>query len=152
MSSTQKLKTVSKELEGVARAPHRAFMRAMGLGDKELNQPLIGIASTWNEATPCNMVLHDLAVEAKRGVSEMGGTPREFVSISVSDGIGMGHEGMKASLMSRDLIADSIELMMRAHCYDAFVGLAGCDKSLPGTHHGDGPLEPAQHLCLRRHH
>jgi dihydroxy-acid dehydratase len=133
MSNTRNLKTVSKELEGVARAPHRAFMRAMGLGDKELNQPLIGIASTWNEATPCNMVLHDLAVEAKRGVSEMGGTPREFVSIAVSDGIGMGHEGMKASLMSRDLIADSIELMMRAHCYDAFVGLAGCDKSLPGT-------------------
>ncbi|MBX7214358.1 MAG: dihydroxy-acid dehydratase [Thermoflexales bacterium] len=123
----------SQELEGPSRAPHRAFMRAMGLGDRELAQPLVGVASTWNEATPCNMVLHDLAEYAKRGVSESGGTPREFVSIAVSDGIGMGHQGMKASLVSREVIADSIELMMNAHCYDALVGLAGCDKSLPGT-------------------
>jgi len=134
MPSTEKLKTVSREVtEGVARAPHRAFMRAMGLNDQDFKQPLVGIASTWNEATPCNMSLSFLAQEAKRGVSELGGTPREFVSIAVSDGIGMGHEGMKASLVSRDVIADSIELMMRAHCYDALVGLAGCDKSLPGT-------------------
>ncbi len=131
--STQNLKTQSKELEGIARAPHRAFMRAMGLGDQDLKQPLIGVASTWNESTPCNMSLGFLAQEAKRGLRELGGTPREFVSIAVSDGIGMGHEGMKASLVSRDIIADSIELMMRAHCYDALVGLAGCDKSLPGT-------------------
>jgi dihydroxy-acid dehydratase len=131
--STQHLKTQSKELEGTARAPHRAFMRAMGLGDQDLKQPLIGIASTWNESTPCNMSLGFLAQEAKRGVRELGGTPREFISIAVSDGIGMGHEGMKASLVSREVIADSIELMMRAHCYDAMVGLAGCDKSLPGT-------------------
>jgi dihydroxy-acid dehydratase len=131
--NTASLKTVSKELEGVARAPHRAFMRAMGLGDQDLKQPFIGIASTWNESTPCNMSLHFLAEEAKKGVRELGGTPREFVSIAVSDGIGMGHEGMKASLISREIIADSIELMMRAHCYDAMVGLAGCDKSLPGT-------------------
>lgn len=131
--STEHLKKQSKELEGVARAPHRAFMRAMGLGDQELRQPLVGVASTWNESTPCNMSLHFLAEESKKGVRELGGTPREFVSIAVSDGIGMGHEGMKASLTSRDVIADSIELMMRAHCYDALVGLAGCDKSLPGT-------------------
>ena len=134
MSKTEHLKTASREVtEGVARAPHRAFMRAMGMNDTDFKQPLIGIASTWNEATPCNMSLGFLAQEAKKGVREMGGSPREFVSIAVSDGIGMGHEGMKASLISRDLIADSIELMMRAHCYDAFVGLAGCDKSLPGT-------------------
>ncbi len=131
MSSTGRIR--SHELDGAARAPHRAFMRAMGLGDRELAQPLVGVASTWNEATPCNMVLHDLAQYAKRGVAENGGTPREFVAISVSDGIGMGHQGMKASLVSREVIADSIELMMRAHCYDALVGLAGCDKSLPGT-------------------
>ena len=131
MSSPGKIR--SHELEGATRAPHRAFMRAMGLGDRELAQPLVGVASTWNEATPCNMVLHDLAQYAKRGVAENGGTPREFVAISVSDGIGMGHQGMKASLVSREVIADSIELMMRAHCYDALVGLAGCDKSLPGT-------------------
>jgi dihydroxy-acid dehydratase len=132
--TTQHLKTASREVtDGVARAPHRAFMRATGLTEQDFKQPLIGIASTWNESTPCNMVLHELAEHAKRGCREMGLTPREFVSIAVSDGIGMGHEGMKASLVSREVIADSIELMMRAHAYDAIVGLAGCDKSLPGT-------------------
>jgi dihydroxy-acid dehydratase len=132
--TTAHLKTKSKEVtEGVARAPHRAFMRATGLTEDDFKKPLVGIASTWNESTPCNMVLHDLAEEAKRGVREIGGAPREFVSIAVSDGIGMGHQGMKASLVSREVIADSIELMMRAHAYDALVGLAGCDKSLPGT-------------------
>lgn len=119
--------------EGPSRAPARAFMRAMGLGDEDFKKPLIGVASTWNEATPCNLTLDRQAKAAKRGVSEAGGTPREFVSIAVSDGIAMGHEGMKASLISREIIADSIELMMHAHRYDAFVGLAGCDKSLPGT-------------------
>jgi len=131
--STENLKTRSRELEGIARAPHRAFMRAMGLTDQDLRQPLVGVAHTWNEATPCNMSMNFLAQEAKRGIRELGGTPREFVSIAVSDGIGMGHEGMKASLTSREVIADSIELMMRAHCYDALYGMAGCDKSLPGT-------------------
>lgn len=130
---TTQFKTVSNELQGPARAPHRAFMRAMGLGDKELAQPLVGVAHTWNEVTPCNMVLQDLAQHAKRAIKDNGGTPREFVAISVSDGIGMGHQGMKASLISREVIADSFELVMRAHCYDAIVGLAGCDKSLPGT-------------------
>jgi dihydroxy-acid dehydratase len=119
--------------EGPSRAPARAFMRAMGLGDEDFKKPLVGVASTWNEATPCNITLDRQAKAAKRGVSEGGGTPREFVSIAVSDGIAMGHEGMKASLISREIIADSIELMMHAHRYDAFVGLAGCDKSLPGT-------------------
>ncbi|MCS7059947.1 MAG: dihydroxy-acid dehydratase [Anaerolineae bacterium] len=133
MASTEHLKTRSKELEGPTRAPHRAFMRAMGLNDADLRQPLVGVAHTWNEATPCNMSMNFLAQEAKRGIRELGGTPREFVSIAVSDGIAMGHEGMKASLVSREIIADSIELMMRAHCYDALYGMAGCDKSLPGT-------------------
>jgi dihydroxy-acid dehydratase len=132
--STEHLKTASREVtDGIARAPHRAFMRATGLTEQDFKQPLIGIASTWNESTPCNMVLHELAEHAKRGCREVGLTPREFVSIAVSDGIGMGHEGMKASLVSREVIADSIELMMRAHGYDGIVGLAGCDKSLPGT-------------------
>ncbi|MCX7719034.1 MAG: dihydroxy-acid dehydratase [Candidatus Sumerlaeaceae bacterium] len=118
--------------KGAHRAPHRAFLRSMGLGDREIDQPFVGVASTWNEATPCNLTLDRQARAVKRGVAEAGGTPREFVTIAVSDGIGMGHEGMKASLVSRETIADSVELMMRAHCYDALVGLAGCDKSLPG--------------------
>ncbi|MEW6777657.1 MAG: dihydroxy-acid dehydratase [Bdellovibrionota bacterium] len=118
--------------EGPSRAPQRAFFRAMGLKDKEIHQPWVGVASTWNEATPCNITLDRQAKAVKRGVEAAGGTPREFVTIAVSDGIAMGHQGMKASLVSREVIADSVELMMRAHCYDALVGLAGCDKSLPG--------------------
>lgn len=119
--------------EGPSRAPARAFLRAMGLTDEDLKKSFVGVSSTWNEATPCNITLNRQAQAAKRGVREAGGTPREFVSISVSDGIAMGHEGMRASLVSREVIADSIELMMHAHRYDALVGLAGCDKSLPGT-------------------
>lgn len=119
--------------EGPSRAPARAFLRAMGLTDDDLARPLVAVASTWNEATPCNLTLDRQARAAKRGIKEAGGTPREFVTIAVSDGIAMGHEGMKASLVSREVIADSIELMMHAHRYDALVGLAGCDKSLPGT-------------------
>ena len=118
--------------DGPERAPHRAFMRAMGLKDADLKRPFVGVASSWNEATPCNLTLNRQAAAAKIGVAKAGGTPREFVTIAVSDGIAMGHEGMKASLVSREVIADSVELMMRAHCYDAFVALAGCDKSLPG--------------------
>jgi dihydroxy-acid dehydratase len=118
--------------EGPERAPHRAFFRAMGLGDKDMAQPWVGVASSWNEATPCNTTLNRQAAAAKVGVTKAGGTPREFVTIAVSDGIAMGHEGMKASLVSREVIADSVELMMRAHCYDGLVALAGCDKSLPG--------------------
>jgi dihydroxy-acid dehydratase len=119
--------------EGDQRAPQRAFFRAMGLTDEEIHRPWVGVSSTWNEATPCNLTLDRQAKAAKEGVKSAGGTPREFVTIAVSDGIAMGHEGMKASLVSREVIADSIELMMFAHGYDALVGLAGCDKSLPGT-------------------
>ncbi len=118
--------------EGPERAPHRAFLYAMGLGEREIHQPLVGVATCWNEAAPCNISLSRQAQAAKRGVAEAGGTPREFTTITVTDGIAMGHAGMKASLVSRDLIADSVELTMRGHCYDALVGLAGCDKSLPG--------------------
>jgi dihydroxy-acid dehydratase len=105
----------------------------MGLTDEDIHRPWVGVSSTWNEATPCNLTLDRQAQAAKEGVKTAGGTPREFVTIAVSDGIAMGHEGMKASLVSREVIADSIELMMFAHGYDALVGLAGCDKSLPGT-------------------
>ena len=122
-----------KTLEGPSRAPHRAMYKAMGLKDKDLNKPIIGISSTCNEATPCNIHLGKLAQFAKKGTSDVNCTPREFTAIAVSDGIAMGHEGMKASLVSREIIADSIEIMMRAHQYDGLVGISGCDKSLPGT-------------------
>ena len=120
-------------IEGPFRAPNRAMYKAMGLDEEDLNRPLIGVSSTCNEATPCNIHLGRLAHSAKEGVSNAKCTPREFTAISVSDVIAMGHEGMKASLVSREVIADSIELMMRAHRYDGIVGIAGCDKSLPGT-------------------
>ena len=122
-----------KSIEGPARAPHRAMYKAMGLTDEDLDRPLVGVSSTCNEATPCNIHLCRLAQNAKQGVKDSGCTPREFTAIAVSDGIAMGHEGMKASLVSREIIADSIEVMVRAHQYDAVVGLSGCDKSLPGT-------------------
>lgn len=120
-------------VEGTARSPHRAMYKAMGLTDDDLSKPFIGVCHTGNEATPCNIHLGRLAQKAKEGVLEGGATPREFSTIAVSDGIAMGHEGMKSSLVSREVIADSIELMVRAHQYDALVGIAGCDKSLPGT-------------------
>src|SRR5918911_1325953 len=122
-----------KTVEGSSRAPHRAMYKAMGLDDEDLNKPIIGVSSTSNEATPCNIHLGKLAQKAKEGVKDAKCTPREFTAIAVSDVIAMGHEGMKASLVSREVIADSIELMMRAHQYDGIVGIAGCDKSLPGT-------------------
>ena len=118
---------------GPSRAPHRAMYKAMGLKDEDLGKPFIGVSHTGNEATPCNIHLGRLAQKAKEGVHDSGGTPREFATIAVSDGIAMGHEGMKASLVSREIIADSIEVMIRAHQYDGLVGIAGCDKSLPGT-------------------
>ncbi|MBI2126219.1 MAG: dihydroxy-acid dehydratase [Thaumarchaeota archaeon] len=132
--TSSKLKIRSRDVtEGTERAPNRAMLRSMGLTDEDLARPLVGVANTWNEATPCNVHLDRLAEKAKQGVKAAGGTPREFVSIAVSDGIAMGHEGMKSSLISREIIADSIELMMRAHAYDACVTIAGCDKSLPGS-------------------
>lgn len=120
-------------LEGPSRAPHRAMFKAMGLKDPDLEKPIVGVSSTCNEATPCNLHLGKLAQRAKVGVKDCGCTPREFTCVAVSDGIAMGHEGMKASLVSREIIADSIEIMMMAHQYDALVGISGCDKSLPGT-------------------
>ncbi len=117
---------------GPERAPHRAFLYAMGVTEEEVAQPLVGVAAAWNEAAPCNISLHRQAQAVKHGVAAARGTPREFATITVTDGIAMGHEGMKASLVSREVIADSVELTMRGHGYDALVTLAGCDKALPG--------------------
>jgi dihydroxy-acid dehydratase len=117
---------------GPERAPHRSYYYAMGLTPQQIAQPFVGVASCWNEAAPCNIALMRQAQAVKKGVSAAQGTPREFCTITVTDGIAMGHQGMKSSLVSREVIADSVELTMRGHCYDALVGLAGCDKSLPG--------------------
>ncbi len=117
---------------GPERAPHRSYYYAMGLAEEDIGRPFVGVVSCWNEAAPCNIALMRQAQSAKRGVKEAGGTPREFCTITVTDGIAMGHEGMKSSLVSREVIADSVELTVRGHCYDALVGIAGCDKSLPG--------------------
>ncbi|MFA3919210.1 dihydroxy-acid dehydratase [Ruegeria hyattellae] len=118
--------------EGPERAPHRSYLYAMGISEDEIHQPLIGVATCWNEAAPCNIALSRQAQAVKLGVKAASGTPREFTTITVTDGIAMGHEGMRSSLASREAIADTVELTMRGHCYDAIVGLAGCDKSLPG--------------------
>lgn len=118
--------------EGPSRAPHRSYYYAMGLSDAEIHQPFVGVATCWNEAAPCNIALNRQAQAVKLGVKAQNGTPREFTTITVTDGIAMGHEGMRSSLASREAIADTVELTMRGHAYDAVVGLAGCDKSLPG--------------------
>src|SRR5437868_2214201 len=118
--------------EGPERAPHRSYLYAMGLTTEQIHQPFVGVASCWNEAAPCNIALMRQAQAVKKGVAAAGGTPREFCTITVTDGIAMGHDGMRSSLPSRECIADSVELTMRGHAYDALVGLAGCDKSLPG--------------------
>src|ERR1041385_1530275 len=118
--------------EGPDRAPHRAFYYAMGLTREQIHQPFVGVATCWNEAAPCNIALMRQAQAVKLGVAAGGGTPREFCTITVTDGIAMGHAGMKSSLPSRECIADSVELSVRGHSYDALIGLAGCDKSLPG--------------------
>ena len=117
---------------GPERAPHRSYYYAMGMTKEEIASPLVGVATCWNEAAPCNIALNRQAQSVKRGVAAGGAAPREFTTITVTDGIAMGHQGMKSSLVSREVIADSVELTMRGHCYDALVGLAGCDKSLPG--------------------
>ncbi|MBO6853048.1 MAG: dihydroxy-acid dehydratase [Marivivens sp.] len=117
---------------GPARAPHRSYYYAMGMDEDDIKQPFVGVATCWNEAAPCNISLNRQAQSVKLGVKAGGGTPREFTTITVTDGIAMGHEGMRSSLASREAIADTVELTMRGHCYDAIVGLAGCDKSLPG--------------------
>jgi dihydroxy-acid dehydratase len=118
--------------EGPSRAPHRSYYYAMGLSQEQIHQPFVGVATCWNEAAPCNIALMRQAQAVKQGIAASNGTPREFCTITVTDGIAMGHEGMKSSLPSREVIADSVELTMRGHCYDALVGMAGCDKSLPG--------------------
>ena len=117
---------------GPERAPHRSYYYAMGMSEDDIKKPFVGVVSTWNEAAPCNIALMRQAQSVKKGVNDAEGTPREFCTITVTDGIAMGHQGMKSSLVSREVIADSTELTVRGHCYDAIVGLAGCDKSLPG--------------------
>ncbi|MBC8064880.1 MAG: dihydroxy-acid dehydratase, partial [Chlorobia bacterium] len=124
-----KSKTIS---QGADKTANRAMLRAMGMTDQDMLQPWIGVATVWSEATPCNVNLDAQGLVVAEEIKRHGASPRRFNTISVSDGIGMGHEGMKASLVSREVIADSVELMMRAHCYDGLVGIAGCDKSLPG--------------------
>jgi dihydroxy-acid dehydratase len=118
--------------EGADKTANRAMLRAMGLGDQDMLQSWVGVATVWSEATPCNVNLDEQGRRIAQEITQLGMTTRRFNTISVSDGIAMGHEGMRASLVSREVIADSVELMMRAHCYDALVGVAGCDKSLPG--------------------
>ncbi len=133
VSSKKRLKIRSYEVtDGFKKAPARAMLRAIGMRDDDFNKPQIGVASSWNEVTPCNLPLDRLAKRAKDGVRSAGGFPIEFVTIAVSDGISMGHEGMRASLVSREVIADSVETVMHAERFDAMVTLAGCDKSLPG--------------------
>ncbi len=133
MSKINKKKLPSRHTSlGPDRAPHRSFYYAMGETEQDVAKPFVGVVSTWNEAAPCNTALMRQAQSVKKGVKESGGTPREFCTITVTDGIAMGHEGMKSSLISREVIADSAELTVRGHCYDALVGIAGCDKSLPG--------------------
>ena len=133
MSKIDKKKLPSRHTSlGPDRAPHRSFYYAMGETEQDVEKPFVGVVSTWNEAAPCNTALMRQAQSVKKGVKQAGGTPREFCTITVTDGIAMGHEGMKSSLISREIIADSAELTVRGHCYDALVGIAGCDKSLPG--------------------
>src|SRR5262252_8762357 len=118
--------------DGPDRAPARSYLKAIGLTDADIARPIVGIASTWTETMPCNFTLRALAEHVARGIREAGGTPMEFNTIAISDGITMGTEGMKTSLVSRELIADSIELVARGHMFDALVVLVGCDKTIPG--------------------
>ncbi len=134
MGDPKRLKHRSaKVTEGPGRAPARAYLRSMGLTDADIARPFVGVANTWNEVTPCQINLDRVGRRVKEGIRAAGGTPREFMTIAVSDGIAMGHEGMRASLVSREVIADSIELMIQAHGYDALVTVAGCDKTIPGS-------------------
>src|SRR6266852_1739641 len=119
--------------DGPDRAGARSMLKAVGFTDDDLAKPIIGVATTWIETMPCNLNQRDLAQDVKRGVREAGGTPMEFNTISISDGVTMGTEGMKASLVSREVIADSIELVSRGHLFDGLVCLVGCDKTMPGA-------------------
>src|SRR4051794_27059856 len=126
------IKPRSREVtDGMQKAPARAMLRAIGMTDNDWDKPQVAIASSWNEVTPCNVTLRKLAERAKEGVFAAGGFAMEFGTITVSDGISMGHEGMRASLVSREVITDSVETVMHAERLDGFVGLAGCDKSIP---------------------
>ena len=137
---------------GPDRAPNRSYYFAMGLTREDIAAPFVGVVTTWNEAAPCNIALARQAQAVKRGVAKAGGTPREFTTITVTDGIAMGHQGMKSSLVSREVIADSTELTMRGHAYDALVGLAGCDKITAWPDDGDGPAQRAVGVHVRRQH
>src|ERR1700756_4357744 len=131
---TSQPKHKSRDLtEGPDRAPARAMLKAIGFTDDDLARPIVGVANTWIETMPCNFGLRDLAVKVKEGIRAAGGTPMEFNTISISDGITMGTEGMKASLVSRELIADSVELLGRGHYFDAIIALVACDKTIPGA-------------------
>ena len=130
--------------EGPSRAPARAMLKSMGLTDQDLERPIVGVANTWIETTPCNFHLRRLAEKVKQGIRDAGGTPQEFNTIAISDGITMGTEGMKTSLVSREVVADSIELVGRGHYFDAIIAISGCDKTIPGT---DGAV-PARRAGL----
>src|SRR4026208_1433774 len=119
--------------QGRDRAPARAMLKAIGLTDEDLKKPIIGVANTWIETMPCNFLLHELAKKVKDGIRAAGGTPMEFNTIAISDGVTMGTEGMKTSLISREVIADSIELVARGHMFDGVVALVACDKTIPGA-------------------
>src|SRR5258708_15761859 len=119
--------------QGRDRAPARSMLKAIGFTDEDLKKPIIGIANTWIETMPCNYNLRELAVKVKEGIRAAGGTPMEFNPIAISDGLPMGTEGMKASLVSREVIADSIELVARGHMFDGIVALVACDKTIPGA-------------------
>ncbi len=136
--------------DGFQKAPARAMLRAVGMTEGDWDKPQIGVASSWNEITPCNMTLRTLAEHVKHGVRDAGGFPMEFGTITVSDGISMGHEGMRASLVSREVICDSIETVVFAERLDGFVGLAGCDKSMPGDVDGVRPPRSAERDRLQR--
>src|SRR5436305_14777181 len=133
MESSTHARNSDTILKGPSRAGARAMLRAVGYSDDDLRKPIVGIANTWIETMPCNLNLRKLAVKVKEGVRAAGGTPMEFNTISISDGVTMGTEGMKASLISREVIADSIELVGRGHMFDAIIALVGCDKTLPGA-------------------
>ena len=135
---------------GPGRAPHRSYYYAMGLTEEEIDQPFVGVATCWNEAAPCNIALARQAQSVKKGVNEAGGTPREFTTITVTDGIAMGHQGMKSSLVSRDLIADSVELTMRGHCYDALVGPGRLRQVAARHDDGDAAAERAERVHVWR--
>ncbi len=137
-------------LEGPDRAPARAYLKGIGFDDEALSKPIVGIANTWTETMPCNFHLRRLAERVKDGVRAAGGTPMEFNTVAVSDGITMGTEGMKTSLVSREVIADSIELVGRGYMFDAVVALSGCDKTDPRLRHGPRPPQRPQPDALRR--